>query len=74
MIYADMSENLRRKFRLHHRCPICNQDVQKIDHCQMVSFFVGSRTITLFLHTKCLVNSLYWKENKPMVNQQEEIK
>lgn len=71
MLYTDMSENLKRKFRLHHRCPICHQDVQKYDHCQMVSFFVGSRTCTLFLHTKCLVDSLY-VTSKSMVNQQED--
>lgn len=71
MLYTDMTETLKRKFRLHHRCPICHQDVQKFDNCQMVTFFMGSRTITLFLHTKCLVDSLYVSP-KSMVNQQEE--
>ena len=71
MLYTDMSENLKRKFRLHHRCPICHQDVQKYDGCQMVSFFVGSRTCTIFLHTKCLIDSLYVTP-KSMVNQQED--
>lgn len=72
MLYAEMTENLKRKFRLHHRCPICQQDVQKFDHCQMVSFPLDARTCTVFIHTKCLVNSLYGV-HKSLVNQQEEV-
>lgn len=74
MQYSEMKETLKRKFRLHHRCPICHQDVQKFDDCQIVQFQMSMRTVTSFIHTACLVANMYYTPpKKPLLEQQPPI-
>lgn len=57
MNYAEMTD---REKRLSHQsvCPICHNQIDKIDDVQIVKMRYGRRVIPFYIHSICLLNSL----------------
>lgn len=72
MTYQEMPETMRRKFRRTNVniCPICNEEIHKVEDCQYISYPYLRYTYFHFIHTSCLLNAI--TKRKSMVNQQED--
>lgn len=54
MLYRDMTESMRGKFRRFHVCKVCGQMIEQYEDCQFVQYKIGKRSSYNFLHTACL--------------------
>lgn len=57
MLYRDMTENMKGKFRRYHICKICGESIEQFDDCQFIQYKIGRRVSYNFLHTVCLNHS-----------------
>ena len=54
MLYRDMSESMKGKFRRYHVCKVCGQVIEQFEDCQFIQYKIGRRISYNFLHTLCL--------------------
>lgn len=57
MMYRDMPESMRGKFRRYNICKICGAKIEQFEDCQFVQYKIGRRVSYNFLHTSCLNHS-----------------
>ena len=57
MMYRDMPESMKGKFRRYRVCKICGQLIEQFEDCQFIQYKIGRRISYNFLHTSCLNHS-----------------
>lgn len=58
MKYAEMTDREQRLSRAS-RCPLCHTSISKFEDVQIVKIRYGRRIVPFYIHTACLLNSLY---------------
>lgn len=57
MIYSNLSDGEKRRFKQNNICPICGQGIDTTDNFQFLTFRDGRFTRYKFFHLSCLGKS-----------------
>lgn len=57
MIYENLSDGEKRRFKKDNTCPICGKEINTTDNFQFLTFRDGRYTRYKFFHLSCLGKS-----------------
>ena len=70
MQYENMTDREQRLSRTA-LCPLCHAPISKIDDVQIVKVRYGKRILPFYIHSACLLNSIYVTSQLEGVNYEE---
>lgn len=55
MLYGEMKDSMKGKFRRRSTCKICGKEITRSQDCQFIQVKCGRSSYFNFLHTDCLL-------------------